>query len=146
MPSAQFDLLKRNVSLPKTSVAFAEHMLPHDAVTQVSRQNSAYQARVGGLRGGPELMAAAGFLEELVDGRGDWLCLEGTARALKKGAAKALQPALLESLEQRRTEIEAEVKAHPPPIVVCVLASNHQAMKGQPLGPSSLPCLCVRLA
>lgn len=56
-------------------------------------------------------MAAAGFCDELLDAHGDWLCLEGTAKALKKGTVSALPAAMLKGLEVRRTEVEAEILA-----------------------------------
>jgi Ca2+-binding EF-hand superfamily protein/WD40 repeat protein/serine/threonine protein kinase len=121
--AAAFAMLRLHASQPDTKVCaetvlrYLDNMLrtPRDQrLWKVSATNSAYQARVGRHRGGPELMAAVGFSESAnkasaLNEAAEWLVLEGTANA--KAEKKGLPSAQLEVLAERRSEVEAEMAA-----------------------------------
>ena len=93
---------------------------PKDAkLWKVAVTNKAYAARVGRLKGGPELMHSVGYNFATRGGKGAdrnevdraWLVLDGTVSAQTGTPISFLTPTMLTVINEHREEVEAEVKA-----------------------------------
>jgi Ca2+-binding EF-hand superfamily protein len=141
----------------ETVLRYLDNLLrtPRDPrLWKVASGNQAFQARVGRLKGGPQLMAAVGFCEVSSSSSGgcgggggggaeEWLVLEGTSTATTAagaakgrnkgsgGGLKALPPAQLALLGAKRSEVEAELAAlEGAPSVAAALRSLRSAGGG----------------